>query len=83
MNDILKVFIVIVKTLILFASVGVLPFWLALYQDVPVLYAVGGSLVLTVFLTALWTIPRSGGIAKSETVAIAPTSKSRQARLGY
>lgn len=43
------------KVLILVACITVLPFWLIIDWQVPVLWAIGGCFVLTVFLAAIWT----------------------------
>ena len=43
------------KFLILLACITVLPIALTIYTSVSPLYVVGGSLALTVFLTAVWT----------------------------
>jgi hypothetical protein len=43
------------KALVLIACVSVLPFWLIIEQGAPVLWSVGGSVVLCIFLAAIWT----------------------------
>ena len=46
--------IILTKVLVLMACVLVLPFWLALYMAVPVLWAIVGSFALAVLLMAVW-----------------------------
>jgi hypothetical protein len=50
----MRALITTAKFFTLLACITVLPIWLTIYQDVAPLYAVGGSLVLTVFLSTLW-----------------------------
>lgn len=48
------------KVLALLACVTVLPFWLVITLGLPVLPSVVGSIVLAIFLSAVWTGGKRG-----------------------
>ena len=70
---------VALKTLILIAAMGVLPWWLALGPAaLPPLYAVGASIVVVVVLLAGWrTHPGADKPAKPQAPKEAPAPRDR------
>lgn len=50
--------IIILKMLTLIATIAVLPFVLALYTSLGVLWSLGISVVVCIVLTVLWVTPR-------------------------
>jgi hypothetical protein len=79
---------VALKTLILFASVSVLPYYLIFYQGLEPLYTIFGSVVLCVFLSAVWMVPQRRATSgapqiPSQPVPTTSASTKPRSRLGY
>jgi hypothetical protein len=84
MNAIIDTFL---KTLLIFASVTALPYYLIFYQDLNGLYTIAGSVVLCIFLTAVFLTPQRPAAQQppnqpAPSSATSASTKPRS-RLGY